>query len=234
MAYSQGNDTAYPTNIEAIARHLSTQYPNNKHANQLGGKKGDKKKGDESESEDKDSITGGTAGAHVEDTTTTEESTVPNRTSSISAHVPETNVQSSNSSRNVEEILGAHPIDDDDFWGNTNPTDVSIDTANSEKMMAGSHIIKIHTSKQEEPGTTESLKKASNVPKLTRKHDPGGGHHNQSDRQFTKSTDCKLNIREDDSFSSNTVGKEDVAKVMGETLNMVEGFINDMKLFTSS
>ena len=40
--------------------------------------------------------------------------------------------------------------------------------------------------------------------------------------------DYKLNTREDGSFFSNTVEKEDVAKVMGKTLNMVEGFINVM------
>ena len=39
----------------------------------------------------------------------------------------------------VDEILGAHPVNDD-FWDNTNPTDVSIDTVNSEEKMAGSHI----------------------------------------------------------------------------------------------
>ena len=33
LAYSQGNSTAYPTNIKALARYLSTQYSNNKHAN---------------------------------------------------------------------------------------------------------------------------------------------------------------------------------------------------------
>jgi len=30
LAYSQGNNTAYPPNIESMARYLSTQYPNNK------------------------------------------------------------------------------------------------------------------------------------------------------------------------------------------------------------
>ena len=34
LAYSQGNHTAYPTNIEAAAQYLSTQYPNNKPGNQ--------------------------------------------------------------------------------------------------------------------------------------------------------------------------------------------------------
>ena len=39
LAYSQGNSSAYPTIIEAMARYLSTQYPNNKPTNQCGGKK---------------------------------------------------------------------------------------------------------------------------------------------------------------------------------------------------
>ena len=43
----------------------------------------------------------------------------------------------------VEEILGVHPVNDD-FWDNTNPTDVSIDTVNSEEKMGGSHITKFH------------------------------------------------------------------------------------------
>ena len=33
-AYSQGNYTAYPTDIKAAARYLSTQYPNNKPGSQ--------------------------------------------------------------------------------------------------------------------------------------------------------------------------------------------------------
>ena len=33
LVYSQGNNTAYPLNIEAIARYLSIQYSNNKPAN---------------------------------------------------------------------------------------------------------------------------------------------------------------------------------------------------------
>ena len=140
----------------------------------------------------------------------------------------ETNVQSSRSSRTVEEILGVHPIDNDDFWGNNNPTDVLIDTANSEEMMAGSHIAEFHASKQEEPVTTELLNKALDVPEVTCKHVAGGGHHNQNDPRSAKSTDYKPNTCKNDSFSSNTVGKKDIAKVMGRTINMVEGFINDM------
>ena len=57
-------------------------------------------------------------------------------------------------------------MNDDDFSGNTNPTDVSIDTVNSEEMMVGSHITEFHTHKHKEPVTTESLNKVSNVPEV--------------------------------------------------------------------
>ena len=69
LTYSQGNNTAYSPDIELMARYLSTQCPNNKPANQRGGNKGNKRKGDDPKSEDKDSNTDGTAGAQVEDTT---------------------------------------------------------------------------------------------------------------------------------------------------------------------
>ena len=91
LAYSQGNYTAYPPNIKWIARYLSTQYPNNKPANQHGSNKGNKRKGGDPKSEDKDSITGGTAGAHVADTTTNEDTTIPSGGASLGAHVSETN-----------------------------------------------------------------------------------------------------------------------------------------------
>ena len=77
--------------------------------------------------EDKDSNTGGTTGTHVEDTTTTEESTAYSIDPSISAHISQTNVQLSCSLRTLEEILRAHSMNDDDFLGNTNPTGPSGD-----------------------------------------------------------------------------------------------------------
>ena len=82
-------------------------------------------------SEAKDSNTGGTTGVHVEDTTTKEDSTAPSGEAILGAQVFKTNQAPSRPSRTVDEILGAHPVNDD-FWGNTNPTDVSIDTATSE------------------------------------------------------------------------------------------------------
>ena len=58
----------------------------------------------------------------------------------------------------VDEILGAHTVNDD-FWDNTNPTDVSIDTTNSKEKMVGSHIteFRTHTHKDKQPDTTELL-----------------------------------------------------------------------------
>ena len=99
LVYSRGNNTAYPPDIESMARYLSTQYPNNKPAHQRGGKKGDKRKGNDSKIKDKDSNTGGTDGAHIEDTITPEESTAPNGAPSIVTRVSKTNVQSSRSQR---------------------------------------------------------------------------------------------------------------------------------------
>ena len=66
----------------------------------------------------------------------------------------------------MEEILGAHPINDDDFWGGTNLGDVSIDTRNSKEMMAGSHITELHTHKYEESVPPELLNKVPNVPQV--------------------------------------------------------------------
>jgi len=147
LAYSQGNMTAYPPTIELMARYLSTQYPNKNSANQRDGKKGDRsgKKGDDQKSEDKDSNTGATTGAHVGNTTPPDESTAPSRGASMDAHISEANEISSHPSRTVEEILGVHTMNDDNFWDGTNPSDVSIDTANREEIMAGSHITEQHT-----------------------------------------------------------------------------------------
>ena len=39
LAYSQGNHTAYPTNIESASWYLATQYPNIKSGNQQKNKK---------------------------------------------------------------------------------------------------------------------------------------------------------------------------------------------------
>ena len=57
-------------------------------------------------------------------------------------------------------------MDGDDFWGNPNLGDVSIDTANSEEMMAGSHITDLHTHTHKYEGSLslELLNKVPNVP----------------------------------------------------------------------
>ena len=104
LAYSQGNHTASPPDIEVAARYLSTQYPNIKPANQRKGNKGNKRTGDDTKSEDKDSNTDGTASVHVGDTTPPEESTASSGGASLGAHVLEANEQSSRPTRSVEEI----------------------------------------------------------------------------------------------------------------------------------
>ena len=156
LAYSKGNNTAYQPNIKSMARYLSTQYPNNKPTNQRGGNKGNKRKKDDPKSENKDSMTGGTSSAYVEDTTINENTTASSGGASLGAHVWETNQVLSCPSRTVDEILEAYPINDD-FWDNTNPTDVSIDTVNNEEKMVRSYITKFHTHKDEQLVVTNLL-----------------------------------------------------------------------------
>ena len=98
---------------------------------------------------------------------------------SLGAHVSETNQASSRQSRTVDEILRAHPLNDD-FWDNTNPTDVSIDTVNSEEKMTGSHITESPTHKDEQPVVTDLLSQEDqdynnqhDQQLMTRKHDNG-------------------------------------------------------------
>ena len=156
LAYSQENHAAYPPNIKAAARYLSTQYPNNKPANQRKGNKRNKRTVDDTKSEDKDSNTGNTAGAHVEYTTTYENTTASSGGASLGAHVSETSQATSRVSRTVEELLGAYPVDDN-FWDNNNPADVSINTVNSEEKMIESHITKFHTHQDEQPVIADLL-----------------------------------------------------------------------------
>ena len=117
-------------------------------AKQHGSNKGNKK-GNDPKSEDKDNITGGTAGAHIEDTISYEDTTTPSGGASLGAHFSETSQATSRPSRTVKEILGVHPIDDT-FWDNTNLADVSVDTVNNKEQMAGSHNTKFNTHKDEQ------------------------------------------------------------------------------------
>ena len=52
------------------------------------------------------------------------------------------------------------------FGDGTNPSDVSIDTTNSEEMMAGNYITELHTHKYKEPVPSELLNKVPNVPEV--------------------------------------------------------------------
>ena len=139
LSYSQGNTKAYPETVKAMARYLSTQY-NNKVTNNPRDKKGGRysKKSDDSKPEDSNTTTSGTAGAHIEGTTP-QDSTAPSEGASIGAHVSETSQRTFRLARSVEELLAAHPVDDA-IWSHTNPSDVSIDTVNSAKIIACSHF----------------------------------------------------------------------------------------------
>ena len=99
--------------------------------------------------------------------------------------------------------------------------------------MAGSHITKFYTHQDKEPVTSELLNKVSNSPLAARKYNMGWGHHNRSDKKSTTSVDCKLATCKNESFSSDTVKNGGVAEIVVDTLNNVEGFINDMVLETS-
>ena len=101
------------------------------------------RRGMNQKTKNKDSNTVGTAGAHVEDTPPPEESTAPSGEASICAQVWEATEQLSLPTHSVKEILGAHIIGDD-IWGETNPSDVSIDTANRKEVMTSSHITEQH------------------------------------------------------------------------------------------
>ena len=139
LSYSQGNKSAYPTTPKAKARYLSTQYPNKTISHQH--KKRDKngKKGDYSKPENKDNNTKGTAGVHTGEVTTSEDPTIPSNKPSIDAHVLKVAKHKSRPAQSVEDLLGAHLINDA-IWGCTDPSDVSIDTTDSAEIMAASYI----------------------------------------------------------------------------------------------
>ena len=86
LAYSQGNYTVYPADIKAAAWYVSTQYPNNKPGTQ---QKNKQRKRDVPKSGDKGNTMGGTAGAHVENTTTSKDITAPSGGASLGPHVSE-------------------------------------------------------------------------------------------------------------------------------------------------
>ena len=140
LLHSQGSNKAYLETAKSMARYLSTQY-NNKVQNNPRNKKGDRnsKKGDNSKPEDSDTTTSGTAGAHVGEATAPQDSTASSKGASIGGHVSETLQRAFCPAQSVEELLAAHPADDA-IWSRSNPSDVSINTANSAEIIAGSHI----------------------------------------------------------------------------------------------
>ena len=223
LAYSQGNHTAYPPNIETAARYLTTQYPNIKSGNQ---RKTKQKKEDDQKSEEKDNATTGTAEAHVEDSTTRQDNTAPSGEANLGALVLETNQATSPITRTAEEILGVHPIDDT-FWENINPTDMSIDTVNNEEQMAGSHIAKFRTPKDKEI-TQEDILSEEN-------QHSNHEHQNTRDSTSNPSVADEFVTHEDESIllvamqdQGHADIMEELATLVGSNRNTVQEFINGM------
>ena len=92
LAYTQCNHSTYLETVESMAIFLASQY-NIKTVNNPYDKKEDKnrKKGDETKSEDKDNSDTSTTGAHVGETITSQDSSTPSNGSSIGAHVSDVN-----------------------------------------------------------------------------------------------------------------------------------------------
>ena len=82
----------------------------------------------------------------------------------IGSNVLEKNEQSSRPSRTAEEILGAHLMNNDNFWKGNKLSDISIDTANKKEMMTGSHTTEHHTHKYLSPVPPELSNVVSNKP----------------------------------------------------------------------
>ena len=141
----------------------------------------------------------------------------------------------------VGEILGAHDIDDT-FWENTNPTDVSIDTVNSEEQMAGSHITEFHTPEDKEIALEDSLSQVNQQldskndrQLMAPNRDTDHEHQNTSDLTYNPFIDDELVNHKDESTPSVAMQDQDhtnimhkLATLVSSTRNRVQGFINDM------
>ena len=141
----------------------------------------------------------------------------------------------------------AHPIDDD-FSGNTNPTDVSINTVNSEEQMVGSHITEFHTPEDKEITPEDILSQENELfdnehdqqlsfyrQRMASNHETDHEHQNTSDSTYNPSTDDELVTHKDESIPSVAMQDQDHANIMqelkilvGSNGNTVREFINDM------
>ena len=198
LSYSQGNKSAFQISTEAMVIYLSTQY-NNKIPNNPHNKRGDRnsKKGDDSKSEDKDSTTTGTAGVHLGEVTTSQDSTIPSEGSSIGTYISEIAEPAFHPAQSAEELLAAHPVDDA-IWSHTNPSDVSIDTTNSAEIIVGIHSTEVSTYIFHRSDLYGLLKATSHV------------SHKDNVSWYDRS--AFLDIFDDSNESANTDGDDDVTK----------------------
>ena len=94
-SYMQGNRQAYPTTAEAVARNLTNNYKVVLKNNQKPKKKPANQSGEEQ-----------TAGGHVQDNAD------DNQEGTQGAHIIVNNESSERKSYTIDQMLGAHPIDD--------------------------------------------------------------------------------------------------------------------------
>ena len=102
----------------------------------------------------------GTAGGHVGEVTTPQDSTALSKAASIGAHVSEIAQPAFCPARSAEELLAVHPVDDT-IWSHSNPSEVSIDEANSAELIVGIHITE---------GLTYAFERSDPYGLLTRHH----------------------------------------------------------------
>ena len=155
----------------------------------------DSKKGDDAKSKDSDTTTTSTAGAHIGEVTTPQDSTAPSKGASIGAHVSEIAQQAFCPAGSVKELLAAHPVNDA-IWSHSNPSDVSIDTANSAEIITGSHITEGLTYAFDRSDPYELIDTASHV------------SHKDDMSWYDRS--AFLNSFTDSSKSEDTIGDDDV------------------------
>ena len=105
--------------------------------------------------------------------------------------------------------MGAHDVDDIFWENNTNPSDVSIDTVNSEELMAESHIIKFHIFKDKRITPEDSSSQVNqhfdsqhDRQLMAPTRDTDHEHQNTSDSTSNPSADNELVTHKDESIPS--------------------------------
>ena len=123
VSYMQGNWNAYPTTAEAVARNLTNNYKVVLKNNQKPKKKPANQSGEEQ-----------TAGGHVQDNAD------DNQEGTQGAHIIVNNESSERKSYTIDQMLGAHPIDDPIWNLNSTMSDKEEDVNEEELLQKIDHL----------------------------------------------------------------------------------------------